>query len=417
MLSNPGLFVVMTFSEDRTGGRIAWWGGLLLVAGLHLLPGLWPTVGTWFYPIIWWSFIGLLEWSHSYRGQTVFVGSSVSLLRVASFSTVLWFVFEVYNLYLGNWYYVGVPDSRALRWLGTTVSFATVLPGMWVVQRGVEQWSPDSWSRQPGLPIPGQLRTGMMVFGLICSIGPFLFPDRLFPFVWGGLLFVADGLASRFGGRSFMDQIEEGNYRPFFTWLIAGGICGFLWEFWNVLASAGWIYTVPGMGDWRLFEMPLLGYLGFPPFALMAWRLYTLWTDLDISFSMSGKILTSAASVLFCVMTLVAMDHYTYASTVVHPSQFVGWTEGERRRLQQYDDSLPAARHALYSATARRKIELLSYAGLGTEIANCLWKHRVRSVADLKREQTDRLARWLKNCHGGPLRFWNRRVKDWKQRD
>jgi hypothetical protein len=44
-------------------------------------------------------------------------------------------------------------------------------------------------------------------------------------------------------------------------------ICGGLWEFWNFWASAKWIYTVPWVGEVKLFEMPVLGFFGFPPFA------------------------------------------------------------------------------------------------------------------------------------------------------
>ena len=56
--------------------------------------------------------------------------------------------------------------------------------------------------------------------------------------------------------------------------LAAGLICGFLWEFWNYWALTKWTYTVPYFGDIKLFEMPVLGYLGFPPFAIECWAMY-----------------------------------------------------------------------------------------------------------------------------------------------
>ncbi len=51
-------------------------------------------------------------------------------------------------------------------------------------------------------------------------------------------------------------------------------ICGGLWEFWNFWARAKWIYTVPILGDIKIFEMPVLGYFGFPPFALECFAMY-----------------------------------------------------------------------------------------------------------------------------------------------
>ena len=51
-------------------------------------------------------------------------------------------------------------------------------------------------------------------------------------------------------------------------------MCGVLWEFWNYWAATKWTYTVPYLGDLKIFEMPVLGYLGFPPFAL---ECYAMW--------------------------------------------------------------------------------------------------------------------------------------------
>jgi hypothetical protein len=56
--------------------------------------------------------------------------------------------------------------------------------------------------------------------------------------------------------------------------LAAGAVCGALWEFWNYRALTRWTYTVPYLGDVKLFEMPVLGYLGFPPFALECYAVY-----------------------------------------------------------------------------------------------------------------------------------------------
>ena len=50
--------------------------------------------------------------------------------------------------------------------------------------------------------------------------------------------------------------------------LLSGLLCGVLWEFWNYWSRAKWIYTVPIMQQWKIFEMPVPGYLGFPPFAV-----------------------------------------------------------------------------------------------------------------------------------------------------
>jgi hypothetical protein len=35
-----------------------------------------------------------------------------------------------------------------------------------------------------------------------------------------------------------------------------------------------WTYTVPYLGNVKIFEMPVLGYLGFPFFAIESWAMY-----------------------------------------------------------------------------------------------------------------------------------------------
>ena len=50
--------------------------------------------------------------------------------------------------------------------------------------------------------------------------------------------------------------------------LAAGFICGGLWEAWNLGARTKWIYSVPFFDELKLGEMPVLGFLGFPPFVL-----------------------------------------------------------------------------------------------------------------------------------------------------
>jgi hypothetical protein len=56
--------------------------------------------------------------------------------------------------------------------------------------------------------------------------------------------------------------------------LVSGAVCGIIWEFWNYWATAKWIYIFPIMQDWKIFEMPAPGFLGFLPFALETYLMY-----------------------------------------------------------------------------------------------------------------------------------------------
>jgi len=50
---------------------------------------------------------------------------------------------------------------------------------------------------------------------------------------------------------------------------------GFFWEFWNYLSPfVKWKYNVPYVGFLKIFEMPILGYFGYLPFALEIYAFY-----------------------------------------------------------------------------------------------------------------------------------------------
>ena len=63
-----------------------------------------------------------------------------------------------------------------------------------------------------------------------------------------------------------------------------------LGEFWNYWAVTKCTYTVPYLGDVKLFEMPVLGYLGFPPFAVECWAMYVFCRSLIQPGSIAPEI-------------------------------------------------------------------------------------------------------------------------------
>jgi hypothetical protein len=96
----------------------------------------------------------------------------------------------------------------------------------------------------------------------------------LVPLVWLGLIAMVDPINRLRGQPSITGDIQRGHYRRLIALLASGGFCGVLWEFWNYWALTKWTYTVPYLPDVKIFEMPVLGYLGFPFFAVESWVIY-----------------------------------------------------------------------------------------------------------------------------------------------
>ena len=92
--------------------------------------------------------------------------------------------------------------------------------------------------------------------------------------VWLGFIFLLDPINARLGAESLREDIRAGRYDRLRNLLIGGLLCGALWEFWNYWAGAKWHYTVPMFEHTKIFEMPLPGYLGFPPFAVECFTMY-----------------------------------------------------------------------------------------------------------------------------------------------
>jgi hypothetical protein len=65
-----------------------------------------------------------------------------------------------------------------------------------------------------------------------------------------------------------MEYLERGDWRPIVSLSVGALICGFFWEMWNYYSWPKWIYHTPGAQFLHVFEMPLLGYGGYVPFAL-----------------------------------------------------------------------------------------------------------------------------------------------------
>jgi hypothetical protein len=203
-------------------------------------------------------------------------------------SVGIWLVFEAYNLHLRNWAYLNVPADPAVRDIAYAWSFATIMPGVfetseWVLA-ALERIGRTSPPRS--LTVPSPARTPFwFVVGLGMVTLPLAFPPSIAAFlfapVWIGFFPLFDSLNRMIGGVSLSGLFRNGLRRPVFALLIGGGVCGLLWEAWNLQASlAGgghWVYTIPQA--LRVFnlhygKMPVLGLLGFPPFALELFAAY-----------------------------------------------------------------------------------------------------------------------------------------------
>jgi hypothetical protein len=244
-------------------------GELLLFIGSY-----WASV--YFTPFQWTGYILFTDGLHrKLSGSSIISDHFGEFVLLLAISIGSWFIFEAYNLLLGNWTYVGLPESRLLRYLGYGWSFATISPGIFLTYQILDDLLPGSSPPAVRPKLNGPLSGVLAGLGLVCLVLPLLRPSTwMTPLVWMGFALFLDPLNHRLGERSILAEFFSGHRRSLGVFFLSGLACGFLWEFWNYWAAAKWHYNVPYLGYVKLFEMPVLGFLGFLPFTVECFAIY-----------------------------------------------------------------------------------------------------------------------------------------------
>lgn len=233
-------------------------------------------VRMYFTPLVWTGYILLIDAIvASIKGASPISTRRMEFLISLPLSIVCWYVFEGVNLLLENWSYVGLPENTAARWVGYAWSYATIFPGIFITAELVEiAFGERLRSRRP-IDFSKKTLDFFFLTGFVLFVVTLLFPSPyLCPLPWISTLLWFEGLNGRLKLGSFSEMFRRGDYTLFVSLIISGGICGFLWEFWNFWAETKWNYHVPYLPSVKLFEMPVLGYLGFLSFALVCYLMY-----------------------------------------------------------------------------------------------------------------------------------------------
>ena len=373
---------------------------------------------TWLYLFAWFPFLALVNHFAAFRAPelSVFGPRARPALLLFAASVPVWLLFEALNFRLQDWYYVGVPDALLARRVGVILSFATVLPGLFFVEELLAVRGAFAAARTPEFPLsPATLRY-LQIGGGALALAILALPNRLFPLVWIVPFLLLEPWFIRSGGTSLLATLAGGRPGRVYRLLVAGLICGIFWEAANFVAGGRWIYSVPGLDSTKIFEMPPIGFLGFPPFALTCWSLAKALIRLGVLPDWEGaptigpveppepfvgpqvrRAIVGGLAVA-SLLVLAGMDRWTIDSFTPRPEDVPGIPDGVadwarprggsevRGLLGLIDDGalyIPGRSSVAVVEGLREHCRLVLLRGIGTRNAARLDRVGVASIADL----------------------------------
>ncbi len=405
----------MDRTASRTGSRFPWWGA----AGLALFAlGLWALIGDveawnaiWYLPA-WYGYLLVLDaLIYARRGRSFVGGRQRELASMMLWSLPFWLLFEAYNLRLHNWYYVFGLRTLPGSVLMSTLAFATVLPACFFHAEALEAFGAFREKRWRPLRVTRTVLAVCSAVGAACIVAPLVWPRWAFWMVWEAALPIPEAVNYRSGAPSLLRDLEAGRPGRLLRLLVGGLLAGAAWELMNYWARTKWIYTVPGFEDWKLAEMPLAGFGGFPPLALSAFAYYSLVSHLRGR----PRFVAAAAALVFSGCASVAVLDRNVQSLRPVLSDLSGLEPAMVAKLRasgipsperldsavRREGSVAVASRAGVASDvidrAARQASLALHKGMGVDAARLLEAAGVRSVADLAsadpRELTARISR------------------------
>ncbi|HUP87921.1 MAG TPA: DUF4332 domain-containing protein [Longimicrobiales bacterium] len=447
MASTASPYVANSTVSATAGLDPGWWRlpllavvsgvAMLTIATSLLLSGVEP-FATWYYNFAWYPVLlagdGLVALTggagRGKRGEFLLLGKWSFLATVLAWSSVVWLFYELFNFRLQNWYYVFLPPDRLSRWSGTMLAFATVLPAVFVAEAILNGWHVAEKVRWPQFRVTKAVIMGMRVSGVIMLALVMIWPKYFFPLVWGAtMLLVEPENYKRSHAHSLLADLERGEPGRLLRLLIGGALIGFTWEMLNINARGKWIYTVPGVEELKIFEMPVPGFFGFPPFAV---ECFILWQTLVLAgvaiprwgaaraASTRKRVMAAIGAVVFSVGVLWAMEYLTVDSYTPRLADIPN-VPGEKLASAGFDvfslaksRASDVARVTNDAAVATSWIEyarLASLRGLGTEYLTLLGQLGIHSIDDLAAQQPADLTTRLEELTGHDL--VDARVRVW----
>lgn len=239
---------------------------------------------------LFWGFTLMIDgWVYVRNGGKSLIGTvpqEIVGIGVASVSG--WMLFEYLNFFVNdNWFYPfgDIIDREVFLLYAIVISSGLIpLAFEWYSLLSTFPALRDRFKKGISFVMPEWVKTVLLVLSIGGLLGAGLYPNLLFFSLWISPAVLLAVVLDKIGVWTPLRSIGQGNWSPTLVFALTYLIEGLLLECQNYFsasreagkvifteAPAFWQYNLPYVNTPHLFEMPILGYLGYMPFGIYCW--------------------------------------------------------------------------------------------------------------------------------------------------
>lgn len=288
-------------------GLILWAGSLIAMWG-HFSSPRWLV--DWSIIPLFWGFTFMLDgWVYVRKGgKSIIKDRPKEMVGIGMASIGGWLIFEWLNFFVGeNWLYPkGDLIPKVEFFMYALIGSAGLFPMAfeWYSLFNTLPNFRNKYNLGPKVHIPKWGRILLLLLAFASLFASSFYPDYLFFTLWTSPLIILAIVLSFLDIWTPFNAIKKGNWTPLLLIALTYLLQGFLCESWNYFSadhSGGgigltydpdyWVYSIPYVNAYHIFEMPLLGYMGYLPFGIysgVAWITFAYLLDIPTQFSKEG---------------------------------------------------------------------------------------------------------------------------------
>ncbi len=265
-----------------------WVGAVLFVPSLIVLWGHFSQpkiLLNWIWLPVFWGYTFIMDgWLYVRTGGKSMVNNSIKEMYAIGVSAMGgWMLFEYLNYFvLDNWIYpLGdeIPNTEFLVY--AIIGSSGLMPVIFVIYRLLNTFPSikNKYALGPKVELKNWHQNVLLILLLGGMFMISFFPNQLFGLLWVAPVSILSLVLSKVGLWTPFTGLKTGNWSPLVKYTLCYLIYGLSLECINYFSAqhlagdiiightpALWTYTIPYVSFWHLFEMPLVGYLGYLPF-------------------------------------------------------------------------------------------------------------------------------------------------------